>query len=192
MPGSSEPGSASGPFLLYPPARRLRPTLRAKAGGIQRRGRWNRGESERRAQERQQLRRQLLRPLAGLTDRWCLCRLLQAQISPSPPFLHPSEEPQPGPQAFSNNSAVDFYMKMKKPARKRSLRTETRPAPPRPRRGPLRQHRPFDDPPVLVDGEVVVARVVQALLNPRVQVLGGDERFGFLLNEGQGPALNAR
>lgn len=102
-----------------------------------------------------------------------------------PASTNPSEETQPDPQAFSNNSVGHLYIKRKKPVHKEGLWAETRPA-------PLRQHRPFDDPPLLVDGEVVVARVVQALLDPRVQVLWSDERFGFLLNEGEVLALNAR
>lgn len=53
---------------------------------------------------------------------------------------------------------------------------------PGPMAGLLRQHRALDDPPILVDGEVVVLWVVQALLDPCLQVLGGDEVFGFLLN----------
>lgn len=49
--------------------------------------------------------------------------------------------------------------------------------------GPLGEHSAPDNPPVLVDGKVVIPWVVQALLNPCLQVLGGDEVFGFLLKQ---------
>lgn len=52
-----------------------------------------------------------------------------------------------------------------------------------PHAGLLGQHRALHDPPVLVDGEVVVPGVVQALLDLCLQVLQGDEVFGFLLKQ---------
>lgn len=52
-----------------------------------------------------------------------------------------------------------------------------------PHAGLLRQHCALHDPPVLVDGKVVVPWVVQALLDPCLQVLEGDEVFGFLLKQ---------
>lgn len=118
---------------------------------------------------------------------------MQAQISPLPSF----------PQAFTLQKSHSqtrrlsltilwFIYTLKGRHRLVNSASGQKPGqhPPRPRPGLLRQHRPFDDPPVLVDGEVVVARVVQALLNPRLQVLKGDEGFGFLLKKGQVPALN--
>lgn len=77
---------------------------------------------------------QLLHSLAGLAP-------LLLNASPNFPLAllpagaHPSEEPQPDPQAFSNNSVVHLYIKRKTPARKRCLWTETRPAPSPPQAG---------------------------------------------------------
>lgn len=98
-------------------------------------------------------------------------------LAPSPTGINPLEAAQPEP--FSTTCVVNSYIQRKDLCCVGALRTQK----PGPRAGGLRQHRALDDPPVLVDGKVVIPGVVQALLDPCLQVLRGDEAFGFLLNQ---------